>query len=105
MANVLGGKGAKRNMKVILLFLTILIVLFSVSASATGMSIRGGTAQDGYYDDLTCDEDGVSIIEWNIDPVTRLVHSVIIGCIDGYQTGDLDLHVVLKQGGTHLALG
>lgn len=93
------------KMKIIVLVFAIIMILSFAEASATAIITRGGTIQEGHDIDLTCDEDGVNIISWDIDASTQLVHSVVIGDIDCYEGGNVDLYVVLKQDGVNLAVG
>lgn len=93
-------------MKAVIALLLGLLLIGSVLAGATSLNVGGGTIQAGYDDDLVCDEDGVYVADWELDPITGLVDSVRIGGIDDCcQNCNVDLCVVLTRGGFKLVEG
>jgi nitrous oxide reductase len=81
-------------------------VFGAIFALAAALHVSGGAIQAGSDADLACDEDGVRVLEWNLDTNTGLVSSVRIGDIDeGCQQGDTDLFVVLTHYGFKLVGG
>lgn len=86
---------------------TLLSLLVAAAlGSAALLGVSGGVIQAGADDDLACDEDGVHVVEWNLDTNTGLVTSVTIGGIDaGCLQGDTDLFVTLTHLGFPLVGG
>ncbi len=81
------------------------IVAASAGLAAT-LDVNGGAAQVGSDLDLACDEDGVYVSQWNLNPNTSVVTSVRVAGIDeGCRVGDTDLFVELKHFGFHLVSG
>lgn len=92
--------------RIILAVLAGAMVFGTVFALAAALDVTGGTIQAGSDTDLVCDEDGVQVLEWNLDTNTTLVDSVRIGGIDqGCQQGDTDLFVKLTHYGFKLVGG
>ena len=92
--------------RIILALLAGGLVFGAVFGLAAALNVSGGTIQAGSDSDLACDEDGVRVLEWNLDTNTGLVSSVRIGGIDeGCQQGDTDLFVILTHYGFKLVGG